>query len=89
MGRGARGWFWWGGGGARRVKEWMLLRGRMWVVVEGGVGERARRFVKGQAVKSVPSMVAGGLRMVVRRMLWGEWSADWGWQVGVSGMGKE
>lgn len=66
------------GGGARRVKEWMLLRGRMWVVVEGEMGERARRLVKGQAVNRVPSMVVGGVRVVVRRMLLGERGlADW------------
>jgi len=78
VGRGPRGWCWWVGGGARRVKEWMLLRGRMWVVVEGEVGERARRLVTGQAVKRVPSMVVGGVRVVVRRMLLGgRGLADW------------
>ncbi len=50
----------------------------MWVVVEGEVGERARRLVRGQAVKRVPSMVVGGVRVVVRRMLLGgRGLADW------------
>ncbi len=55
--------------GGRRVKEWMLLMGRMWVVVAGGAGERARRLVRGQAVKMVPSRVVGGVRVVLRRIL--------------------
>ena len=55
-----------GAGRERRVKVWMVEMGRMWVFV--GV-VRARRLVRGQAVKRVPSRAGRVAMVVVRRML--------------------
>ena len=59
-----------GGGRERSVKFWMVEIGRMWYV-EAGVVEMAMRFVRGQAVKSVPSRGEAVGLLVVTRMLQG------------------
>lgn len=52
----------------RRVNEWTTEMGMTWYVWDGDVA-MARRFVRGQAVKSVPSRVGWEGMLVVRRML--------------------
>lgn len=55
-------------GRERSAKFWMVEIGSTWYV-EAGVVERAMRFVRGQAVKSVPSRVETVGLLVVTRML--------------------
>lgn len=57
-----------GEGRERSVKFWMVEIGSTWYV-EAGVVEMAMRFVRGQAVKSMPSRVETVGLLVVTRML--------------------
>lgn len=52
-----------------RVNDWMEEMGSTWCVGVGGEVAIATRFVRGQAVKRVPSIVGWEGMLVVRRML--------------------